>query len=110
MAVASWKDDNLSSFLGHWTDDTTRIKRTKMGGAPGAGRGKKKAQKNEKISSFAEATAKATGQTPRNIQFGTRRGKKSETQGGWLSEIVGTMLDQGTEIDALVKLMVKLMD
>jgi N6-adenosine-specific RNA methylase IME4/uncharacterized ParB-like nuclease family protein len=75
---------------------------TKQGGAPGkAGGGKK--TKDDNLSSFAEATGKATGKDPRSVQRDTARAKGCVV----LDEIVGTCLDQGDEIDALCKLLPK---
>src|SRR5262249_15198822 len=42
--------------------------RTRQGGAPGAGRGKKQPQKDELISSFAKATATKAGVSCRTVQ------------------------------------------
>ena len=75
---------------------------TKHGGAPGKAGGGKKA-KEAKLDSFAEATAKATGQSKTKVKRDAARGKKVAV----LSDIVGTSLDKGTELDALAELPVE---
>ena len=72
---------------------------TTTGKAPGKAGGGKKA-KNAKLASFVEATAKATGQSKRKVARDATRGKRVAV----LSEIVGTSLDKGAEIDAMAKL------
>lgn len=68
---------------------------------PETGHGKATKNKEEKISSFANDTASATGQTARNVRNATRRG---EQLGGDLDRVTGTPLDKGVELDALLKL------
>ena len=72
---------------------------TTTGKAPGKAGGGKKA-KNAKLASFVEATAKATGQSKRKVARDATRGKRVAV----LSEIVGTSLDKGAELDAIAKL------
>jgi hypothetical protein len=72
---------------------------TKQGKAPGKAGGGKKAKK-AKLATFATATSKATGQSVRTIRRDATRAK----QVGVLTDIVGTSLDKGDEIDALAKL------
>ncbi len=72
---------------------------TKHGGAPGKAGGGKKA-KDAKLAPFAEATAKATGQSKRKVARDATRATKCVV----LSEIAGTCLDNGTELDALAQL------
>ncbi len=73
---------------------------TKHGGAPGKSGGGKKA-KGGKRRSFVKDTAKKTGRHKSTVSKKAKRGKQGR---GWLSKIVGTCLDKGTEIDALNKL------
>lgn len=73
---------------------------TKHGAARGKAGGGKRAAKGAKLASFAEATAKATGQSKRTIKRDATRGKKVVV----LPAIIGTSLDKGTELDALAKL------
>jgi ParB family chromosome partitioning protein len=72
---------------------------TKQGGAPGKAGGGKKA-KNDKLSSFATDTAAKTGQNKRTVERGVARAKSIPN----ISELAGTSLDQGGELDALAKL------
>jgi hypothetical protein len=61
---------------------------------------KSKRQLGTLIASFAEETSKKTGQSRRAVQRDAARGKKVKV----LTEIIGTCLDNGSEIDALAKL------
>lgn len=75
---------------------------TKTGGAPGkAGGGKKPRAKDAKIASFADETAKKSGKSKRKVSLAATRGKQGKS---WLGLITDTCLDQGAEIDALLKL------
>jgi N6-adenosine-specific RNA methylase IME4 len=73
---------------------------TKHGGSPGKAGGGKKA-KNAKIASFGDDTASKTGKAKRTIALDATRGKAGKA---WLKHVAGTSLDQGVEIDALIKL------
>lgn len=73
---------------------------TKHGGAPGKAGGGKKA-KDAKLAAFAEATAKATGQSRRKVERDATRAKQIKKV---LGDVVGTSLDKGDELDALGKL------
>jgi ParB family transcriptional regulator, chromosome partitioning protein len=71
---------------------------TKHGAAPGKAGGGKEA-KDAKLAPFAEATAKATGQSARKVQ---RDAHRAEVLGAELiAKIKGTCLDKGVELDAL---------
>jgi N6-adenosine-specific RNA methylase IME4/ParB-like chromosome segregation protein Spo0J len=72
---------------------------TKTGKAPGKAGGGKKA-KSANLASFAEATAKSTGQSKRTVARDSTRAKRVVV----LSDVTGTSLDQGDELDALGKL------
>jgi ParB-like chromosome segregation protein Spo0J len=72
---------------------------TKQGGAPGkAGGGKD--TKPAKLATFAEDTARKTGESRRKVERDATRGKKVKV----LADIAGTSLDQGDQLDALAKL------
>jgi N6-adenosine-specific RNA methylase IME4 len=73
---------------------------TRHGGAPGAGRGKKKAHKDAKTASFSEDVANKTGRSKRSVTRDITRGRKIVV----LPEIVGTPLDSNDELDALGQL------
>jgi N6-adenosine-specific RNA methylase IME4 len=72
---------------------------TKHGGAPGKAGGGKKA-KDAKIASFVEQTSKATSQSKRKVHLDATRAKHVVV----LSDVAGTSLDKGDELDALAKL------
>lgn len=72
---------------------------TKQGGNPGKSGGGKKA-KNDKLSSFAEDTARKTGVNRRTVERSVARGRKISS----VTELAGTSLDKGDELDALAKL------
>jgi len=63
------------------------------------GRGRKKSSQNE--NSFVEKTAKETGKGRSTVARAATRGKAGKK---WLAQVAGTCLDQGNEIDALIKL------
>jgi N6-adenosine-specific RNA methylase IME4 len=69
----------------------------KRGGAPGAGRGKGKARKADKLSSFQTDAAAKTGKDPRTIRRSARRGEQIPN----VAQLAGTVLDKGDELDAL---------
>jgi ParB-like nuclease domain len=71
----------------------------KHGGAPGKAGGGKKA-KGANVASFVKDTAEKTGQSKRSIERNTTRGKNVTV----LSQILGTCLDTGEELDALAQL------
>jgi ParB-like nuclease domain len=73
---------------------------TRHGGAPGKAGGGKKA-KDAKLAAFAEATAKATGQSRRKVERDATRAKQIKKV---LEDVVGTSLDKGDQLDALGKL------
>jgi hypothetical protein len=73
---------------------------TRHGSAPGKAGGGKKA-KDAKLATFAEATAKATGQSRRKVERDATRAKQNRKV---LEDVVGTPLDKGDELDALGKL------
>jgi ParB-like chromosome segregation protein Spo0J len=73
---------------------------TRHGGAPGQAGGGKKAR-DAKLAGFAEATAKATGQSRRKVERDAARAKRNKKV---LEDIVGTSLDKGDQLDALGKL------
>ena len=73
---------------------------TRHGGAPGKAGGGKKA-KDAKLAAFAQATAKATGQSRRKVERDGTRAKQTRKV---LEDIVGTSLDKGDQLDALGKL------
>ena len=73
---------------------------TKTGKAPGKAGGGKKA-KGVKSTSFAKATAKATGRSKSSIEKDAKRAKDLDK---FLDKISGTSLDTGVEMDALCKL------
>jgi ParB-like chromosome segregation protein Spo0J len=73
---------------------------TRHGGAPGKAGGGKKA-KHAKLAAFAEATAKATGQSRRKVERDATRAEQTKKV---LEDIVGTSLDKGDQLDALRKL------
>jgi ParB family chromosome partitioning protein len=72
---------------------------TKQGGAPGKAGGGKEA-KAANLAGFAEATAKATGQSQRKVERDAKRGKDIPD----VASLAGTSLDKGEELDALTKL------
>jgi hypothetical protein len=74
---------------------------TTQGKAPGAGRGKRKRSEGSQNEIFVKETAKKTGKGRSTVARAATRGKRGRT---WLSMIAGTCLDQGAEIDALLKL------
>ena len=77
---------------------TWRITRTKHGGAPGkAGGGKK--TKDAKIASFVDGTAAKTGKAGRTVALDAKRGAFDG-----IEDAIGTSLDKGDEVDALIKL------
>jgi ParB-like chromosome segregation protein Spo0J len=69
---------------------------------PETGHGKASPNKDEKISSFAVETAKATGVTERLVQLNAERGEKVIPE--VIELIRGTKLDTGTYLDKLKKL------
>jgi N6-adenosine-specific RNA methylase IME4 len=72
--------------------------RTKHGGAPGkAGGGKK--TKDAKIASFVDDTAAKTGKARRTVALDAKRGAIDG-----IEDAIGTSLDKGDEVDALIKL------
>ena len=72
--------------------------RTKHGGAPGkAGGGKK--TKDAKIASFVDDTAAKTGKARRTVALDAERGAIDG-----IEDAIGTSLDKGDEVDALIKL------
>jgi N6-adenosine-specific RNA methylase IME4 len=75
---------------------------TKKGKAPGAGRGKgkKKPLEESKNQTFVRDTATKTGKGRSTIALDAQRAKNCVV----LDKIVGTVLDEGAEIDALCKL------
>lgn len=73
---------------------------TKHGAAPGKAGGGKKA-KGVPNTSFAKATAKATGRSKSSIE---KAAKRDKVLGNLLDRINGTALDTATELDALIKL------
>jgi hypothetical protein len=73
---------------------------TRHGGAPGKAGGGKKA-KDAKLAAFAQATAKATGQSRRKVERDATRAKQTRKV---LEDVVGTSLDKGDQLDALGKL------
>jgi N6-adenosine-specific RNA methylase IME4 len=74
---------------------------TKHGGAPGAGRGRGKAlRKDIKNISFVADIAKKTGRSEVGVAKDATRAKHIPS----ISRLVGTSLDKGEELDALVKL------
>ena len=73
---------------------------TKQGAAPGQAGGGKKA-KGVKNTSFAKATAKATGQSKSTID---KAAKRAKVLGKLLDRVNGTCLDKSVELDALCKL------
>jgi ParB family transcriptional regulator, chromosome partitioning protein len=73
---------------------------TKHGGAPGAGKGKGKRKIDAGLAPFHKQTAKASGQSTRAIQRDATRASSIVV----LSEITGTSLHQGDELDAMAKL------
>jgi ParB family chromosome partitioning protein len=75
---------------------------TKHGGAPGKAGGGKKA-KDAKLASFVKDTAKKTGKAKRTIARDVSRGEKIDPRA--LADLAGTCLDNGTELDALAKLL-----
>jgi hypothetical protein len=75
---------------------------TKHGGAPGkSGGGKKAKEPNSGSLGFVASSGKATGKGKTAITVDARRG---EVLGDDLNNIVGTSLDKGVELDALVKM------
>lgn len=72
---------------------------TKVGAAPGKAGGGKKA-KADKLSSFAKDTASKTGRTDRDVRRDATRAKHIPQ----ITDLIGTSLDQGEELDALAKL------
>ena len=74
---------------------------TKVGKARGRAGGGKVAAKDAKLASFVGETAKRSGKAKRSIARDAQRGK---ALGKDTERIVGTSLDKGNEIDALVKL------
>jgi N6-adenosine-specific RNA methylase IME4 len=76
---------------------------TKHGGAPGKrGGGKKARAKGAITASFAQDVASKTGRSIRAVQLDSARAEKLEAD--VLSAIVGTNLEQGAEVDALIRL------
>jgi N6-adenosine-specific RNA methylase IME4 len=74
---------------------------TTQGGAPGAGRGKrKKSSEGSQVENFVSQTAQASGKGRSKVARDVTRGTKVKV----LADIVGTALDQGAELDALVGL------
>jgi N6-adenosine-specific RNA methylase IME4/ParB-like chromosome segregation protein Spo0J len=73
---------------------------TKQGGAPGAGRGKKKRSQESQNETFVKDTARKTGRGRSTVARDATRGSKIKV----LTEVAGTSLDQGAELDALAKL------
>jgi hypothetical protein len=73
---------------------------TKAGVA--GGRPKKTSDKMSQVSppGFTKATAKATGKTTKTVERAASRGKHISV----LSQVIGTSLDKGEELDALAKL------
>jgi len=68
----------------------------------GSGRGRPKVRQNgEAKERFTKTTAEKTSKSERSIQRDAERGKKGRD---WLAKIVGTSLDAGAEIDALIDL------
>jgi hypothetical protein len=75
-----------------------------QGGAPGAGRGKKKRSQGGQVGqlvTFTKDTAKKTDQSDRKVRCDATRGENVKV----LCDILGTCLDQGKELDASGKLM-----
>ena len=62
-------------------------------------RSRSKRQLGALIECFAEDTSKKTGQSKRAVQRDAARGRKVKV----LPDIIGTCLDNGSEIDALAK-------
>jgi N6-adenosine-specific RNA methylase IME4 len=73
---------------------------TKHGGAPGAGRGKRKRSEESQIGTFVSDTAAKTGKSRTAVARDTTRAKHIPA----LADAVGTSLDQGEELDALAAL------
>jgi N6-adenosine-specific RNA methylase IME4/ParB-like chromosome segregation protein Spo0J len=76
---------------------------TKKGGAPGkAGGGKKKREEaqNEPLRSYTSKTAAEIGKSNATVKRAVARGEKIAN----VSELAGTCLDKGEELDALAKL------
>ena len=71
------------------------------GGAPGAGRGKApKDAKSASLGGFVKETAAKTGKSQRTVAQDAARAEYIPR----LEEVIGTSLDQGVELDALMKL------
>jgi ParB/RepB/Spo0J family partition protein len=74
---------------------------TKHGAAPGKAGGGKKA-KDVNFTPFAEATAKATGQSKSTVEKDAKRAKVLGADN--MAKLKGTSLDKGDEMDAVCKL------
>jgi N6-adenosine-specific RNA methylase IME4/ParB-like chromosome segregation protein Spo0J len=74
---------------------------TRHGGAPGAGRGKKARPQGSQNENFVRSTVRKTGKGRSTVARFATRGEHGK---GWLRGVVGTCLDQGNEIDALLEL------
>jgi hypothetical protein len=73
---------------------------TKKGGAPGAGRGKKRRSEERQNGAYTKDAGKKTGKSRRSVERATKRGKDIPNVGA----LAGTSLDQGIELDALAAL------
>jgi ParB family chromosome partitioning protein len=73
---------------------------TKKGGAPGAGRGKKKRSEERQNGAYTKDAGKKTGKSRRSVERATKRGKDIPNVG----DLAGTSLDKGDELDALAAL------
>jgi ParB family chromosome partitioning protein len=73
---------------------------TKKGGAPGAGRGKKKRSEERQNGAYTKDAGKKTGKSRRSVERATKRGNDIPNVGA----LAGTSLDQGNELDALAAL------
>lgn len=74
--------------------------------ASNAKQGKGNANANSALASFTKDTATKTGQSVRKIQVDAQRGRSIPN----ISEVVGTSLDKGDELDALAKLPIEKQD